>query len=87
MRRWIAWTPGCFLSLRRVDSEHVWYVVNLSGASLHMSVKAARVGACATIVFGRYFADTRRAMPNAAAAANPPITAVRKALGSSGMPV
>jgi hypothetical protein len=34
-----------------------------------------------------YFADTRRAIPNAAAAANPPITMVRSALGTSDIPV
>ena len=34
-----------------------------------------------------YFADTRRAMPNAAAAAKPPMITVRRALAIRGMPV
>jgi hypothetical protein len=34
-----------------------------------------------------YLADTKRAIPNAAAAANPPITMVRNALGTSDIPV
>jgi len=34
-----------------------------------------------------YFADTSRAIPNAAAAANPPISAVRSALDPRGIPV
>jgi hypothetical protein len=42
-----------------------------------------------TVSFGyvSYFSDTNRAIPKAAAAANPPITMVRTALGASGIPV
>ncbi len=34
-----------------------------------------------------YFSDTNRAIPKAAAAANPPMTMVRNAPGTSGIPV
>ena len=36
---------------------------------------------------GHYFPDTSLAIPNAAAAASPPISTVRSALDTRGMPV
>ena len=50
-------------------------------------VKKHWIAPTQAVSFGYGFADTNRAIPNAAAAANPPITIVRNALGTNDIPV